>query len=102
MRDYDGAKENEFSQTGFSSGFIGLTAEGSYSYRKFSSRRGMDRYSADESISLALTGGSAGLEGVSVVTQSVHAQKKSKISRKKVICEKQVTGGFLDWMCKNS
>ena len=35
MRDYDGAKANEFSQTRFSSGFIGLTLEGSYSYRKF-------------------------------------------------------------------
>ena len=68
MQGYDGAKENEFSQTGFSSSFIGLTAKGSYSYRKFSSRRGMNRYSADESISLALIRGSAGLEGVIVVT----------------------------------
>ena len=34
-QDYDGAKEGGFLQGAFSSGFIGLTSEGSYSYRKF-------------------------------------------------------------------
>ncbi|MCO5612732.1 hypothetical protein L7F22_067001 [Adiantum nelumboides] len=32
---YDGAEEGEFSQGAFSSSFVGLTSEGSYSYRKF-------------------------------------------------------------------
>ncbi|MCO5552516.1 hypothetical protein L7F22_006028 [Adiantum nelumboides] len=34
-RGYDGAEEGEFSQGAFSSSFVGLTSEGSYSYRKF-------------------------------------------------------------------
>ncbi|MCO5575553.1 hypothetical protein L7F22_029355 [Adiantum nelumboides] len=34
-RGYDGAEEGEFSQVAFSSSFVGLTSEGSYSYRKF-------------------------------------------------------------------
>ena len=35
----------------------------------------MDTYPNDEDVTLAFTGGSVGLKGVNVVTQSFHAQK---------------------------